>query len=54
VKVMLGLDASDGEVRLDPHVPEEIGRIFVGEMDAFGTHWDIEASGSNGHVRLTR
>jgi glycogen debranching enzyme len=53
VKTMLGLDVVDGEVRLDPHVPEEIGRIFIHGMHAFGTHWDLEAIGSNGHVRLT-
>jgi glycogen debranching enzyme len=54
VKVMLGLDAERGEVTIDPRVPEEIGRIFVNGIHAFDTHWDIEAIGSNGHVRLTR
>jgi glycogen debranching enzyme len=54
IKVMLGLDASAGEVRVDPKVPEEIGRIFVHGMHAFGTHWDLEAVGTNGYVRLTR
>jgi glycogen debranching enzyme len=52
-KVMLGLDASDGQVRLDPRIPDEIGRIFVHGMHAFGTHWDLEAVGATGHVRLT-
>lgn len=27
---------------------------FVGRVPAFGTHWDIEAIGSNGHVRLSK
>ena len=54
IRNMLGLDVHDGEVRIDPRVPEEIGRIYVHGMHAFGTHWDIEAIGTNGHVRLTR
>ncbi|HLB62231.1 MAG TPA: glycogen debranching N-terminal domain-containing protein [Actinomycetota bacterium] len=53
VKTMLGLDVRDGEVRLDPRVPEEVGRIFIHGMHAFGTHWDLEAVRTNGHVRLT-
>ncbi|MGH2635547.1 MAG: amylo-alpha-1,6-glucosidase [Actinomycetota bacterium] len=53
LKVMLGLDASGGELSVDPRVPEEVGRIFVHGLHAFGTHWDVEAFGSNGHVRLT-
>jgi glycogen debranching enzyme len=51
-KVMLGLDARDRQVTLDPWVPEEIGRIAVHRMPAFGTHWDLEAIGTRGHVRL--
>jgi glycogen debranching enzyme len=54
VKTMLGLDVRDREVTIDPRVPEEIGRIYVHGMHAFGTHWDVEAIGTNGHVRLTR
>ncbi|MGH2528893.1 MAG: amylo-alpha-1,6-glucosidase, partial [Actinomycetota bacterium] len=54
VKTMLGLDTRDGAVVIDPRVPDEIGRIFVHGMHAFGTHWDVEAVGTNGNVRLTR
>lgn len=54
VKTMLGLDARDGAVVIDPRVPEEVGRILVHGMHAFGTHWDVEAVGTNGNVRLTR
>jgi glycogen debranching enzyme len=54
VRNMLGLDVRDGEVRIDPVVPEEIGRLYVHGMHAFGTHWDVEAIGTNGHVRLTK
>ncbi len=54
VKTMLGLDASEGEIRLDPHVPDEIGRIAVHDLSAFGTKWDLEAVGRKGYVRLAR
>jgi glycogen debranching enzyme len=50
---MLGLSAKDGEVTIDPRVPEEIGRVYVHGMHAFGTHWDVEATGPSGNVRLT-
>jgi glycogen debranching enzyme len=54
IQTMLGLEARDGRLTLDPHVPDEIGRICVSRVPAFGTHWDIEAIGTNGHVRLSR
>jgi glycogen debranching enzyme len=54
VKAMLGLEAQRGEVRLDPHVPHEVGRIAVHRLQAFGTKWDVEAVGDQGHVRLAR
>ena len=54
VKVMLGLEARDREIQLDPHVPDEIGRIRIRNMPAFGTHWDLEANGAQGFVRLAR
>jgi glycogen debranching enzyme len=54
LRSMLGLDARDGEVTLDPHVPDEIGRIAVRHLPAFGNRWDIEAVGTNGFVRLSR
>ena len=53
VKAMLGLDARDGKVTIDPRVPESIGRVFIHGMHAFDTHWDVEATGTNGDVRLT-
>ena len=52
VRTLLGLDARGGQLILDPHVPEEIGRIRVSGAHAFGHRWDLEAIGSNGHVRL--
>jgi len=54
VRAMLGLDARDGAIVLDPSVPDEIGRISIHGLQAFGTRWDIEAVGTNGNVRLAR
>jgi hypothetical protein len=48
---MLGLEARDGELRLDPRVPEEIGRICIRGLHAFGAEWDVEAIGAEGDVR---
>jgi glycogen debranching enzyme len=53
VNVMLGLNAKAGEITADPNIPENIGRIFVHGMHAFGTHWDVEGVGTSSHVRLT-
>jgi glycogen debranching enzyme len=54
VRSLLGLSARDGELTLDPDIPEEIGRIRILGLRAFGTRWDVEAIGRNGHVRLAR
>jgi glycogen debranching enzyme len=54
LKVLLGLNAIDGEVTVDPRVPDELGRVFVHGLHAFGTRWDVEARGTNGHVHPTR
>jgi hypothetical protein len=48
------MDALKGEIRLDPNVPDQIGRIAIHGLQAFGTRWDIEAVGTNGNVRLSR
>jgi glycogen debranching enzyme len=53
LKTMFGLSVEGGAVSIDPRVPEELGRVFVHGMHAFGTHWDLEATGSKGEVRLT-
>ncbi|WP_155386130.1 amylo-alpha-1,6-glucosidase [Catellatospora paridis] len=53
-KVMLGLDAHDRQIRLDPWVPDEIGRIQISNLPAFGVHWDVEAHGATGYARLAR
>jgi len=51
VQTMLGLAAGDGELRLDPRVPEEIGRICIRRLHAFGAEWEVEAAGTDGEVR---
>jgi glycogen debranching enzyme len=53
LKAMLGLDARDGHVRVDPAVPEELGEVFVHGMHAFGSHFDVHASGTHGAVEPT-
>jgi hypothetical protein len=52
VRTLLGLDARGGQLILDSHVPEEIGRICVSGAHAFGDRWDSEAIGSKDDVRL--
>jgi glycogen debranching enzyme len=54
IRAMLGLDAVDGEVVLDPRLPGEIDRLAIKGLPAFGRRWDIEAAGSSGYVRLSR
>jgi glycogen debranching enzyme len=54
IRAMLGLDAVDGEVVLDPRLPDEIGRVAIKGLPAFGRRWDLEAIGSTGYVRLAR
>src|SRR5262249_55527084 len=51
VQAMLGLEAREGELRLDPHVPDEIGCIRVRRLHALGAEWDVEAVGTEGDVR---
>jgi glycogen debranching enzyme len=51
IQAMLGLDARDGELRLDPSVPAEIGRIVIRRLHALGCDWDVEAAGNVGEIR---
>jgi glycogen debranching enzyme len=51
IQAMLGLAPSDGTLQLDPCVPDAIGRIVIRRLHAFGTEWDVEASGAEGEVR---
>ena len=54
LKVLLGLDIRDGEVRIDPALPQELGEVFVHGMHALGGHYDVRARGSKGQVEPTR
>ena len=54
VQAMLGLEARDNELKLDPRVPEEIGRICIHRLHAFGAEWDVEAVGAEGAVRRVK
>jgi glycogen debranching enzyme len=54
LRSMLRLDPQAGEVTVDPDLPEEIGRVAIKGLKAFGTRWDIEAIGRKGYVRLAR
>src|SRR5204863_2263026 len=51
VQAMLGLEGRDGELRLDPCVPQEIGRICIRRLHALDAEWEVEAEGSEGEVR---
>jgi len=51
LQAMLGLGVRDGEPRLDPCVPEELGRVVIRRLHAFGREWDVEAAGGEGEVR---
>jgi glycogen debranching enzyme len=53
MRAMLGLDARDGRVTVDPRLPDGIGRVSISGLTAFGTRWDVEAAGPRGHVRLS-
>jgi glycogen debranching enzyme len=51
VQAMLGLEARDGEVHIDPCLPDELGRVVLRRLHAFGAEWDVEAIGAEGEVR---
>jgi glycogen debranching enzyme len=52
VRTMLGLDARDRKLTLDPCIPTEVGRIQMDGANAFGRRWDIEATGTQSYIRL--
>jgi glycogen debranching enzyme len=53
IRLMLGLHAEDGELRIDPAVPKEVGEIYYHGLHAFGTHYDVRASGTKGALEIT-
>nr|WP_240940277.1 glycogen debranching N-terminal domain-containing protein [Planosporangium flavigriseum] len=50
VRTMLGVDAPDGELVVDPAVPAEIEWIELIGMHADGRKWNVRATGSTAHV----
>jgi glycogen debranching enzyme len=54
MRAMLGLAASEGALAIDPVVPDQIGRITIRGIPAFGSRWDLTALGRSGSVDHTR
>lgn len=53
-RTMLGTHPrDDGTLGIDPHLPQELGEIFIHGIHAFGQHWDIRAKGTEGEVTRT-
>ncbi len=52
IRTMLGLEARDGKLVADPCIPGEVGRIQLAGANAFGKKWDVEAIGTQSHIRL--
>ncbi|MFG1955809.1 glycogen debranching N-terminal domain-containing protein [Micromonospora sp. NPDC048830] len=53
VRTMLGLDARNGQLILNPDIPPEIGRIVLTDTHAFGKLWEVEAVGTQAHVQIS-
>lgn len=50
LRLMLGMEARGGTLTCDPHLPEEVGRVELRGVHAFGGHFDVTAEGSAGEV----
>ncbi len=50
VRAMLGLEARDGRLTVDPDLPDAIGSITITGIPAFGQRWDVHATGREGRV----
>ena len=50
VNAMLGLRVRDGELVMDPRIPEAVGHVHIRGIHAFGGRWDVEAAGGKGRV----
>ena len=50
LRVLLGLDARDGRLVADPHIPEDHGEIRYRGIHAFGGRFDVFARGTEGRV----
>jgi glycogen debranching enzyme len=52
VRTMLGYEAWDGKLILDPRIPAEVGHIQLTGTNAFGKKWNVEATGTQSYIRL--
>jgi glycogen debranching enzyme len=50
LRVMLGMEPEDGKLTCDPNVPEEMGRLLLGGVYAFGDRFDVWGEGTSGEV----
>jgi hypothetical protein len=48
---MLGLEAVDGRLVLDPQVPESLGQIALCGLTAFGKSWDLTAQANRADLQ---
>ncbi|MFC6016748.1 glycogen debranching N-terminal domain-containing protein [Plantactinospora solaniradicis] len=53
LRTLLGLEARNGQLTLNPCLPRDFGRVKLLRLQAFGKRWDLEATGTQGHVRLS-
>jgi glycogen debranching enzyme len=53
MRTMLGLDARDGRLVLDPDIPEQLGQIKLTGTNAFGKRWNVEANGTQSDVQVS-
>ncbi|WP_243709585.1 glycogen debranching N-terminal domain-containing protein [Micromonospora sp. 15K316] len=51
LRTLLGLEAVDGRLVIEPQLPAPLGPIRLLGVPAFGRHWDLYAEGSHGEVR---
>jgi glycogen debranching enzyme len=47
LRTMLGLNAGNGTLSADPHLPEALGRVRVSNLAVGGTRWTVEAAGTH-------
>jgi glycogen debranching enzyme len=51
LRIMLGIEAVDGALTLDPQIPDACGAVTFEGIHAFGTHFDVRAEGGSGDIK---
>ncbi|MFC3505677.1 glycogen debranching N-terminal domain-containing protein [Micromonospora krabiensis] len=51
LRTLLGLDAVDGRLVVDPHIPEPLGWIRLDGLPAFGRRWNVHAEGTRHEIQ---